>query len=509
YTCIFAAIRRKSDRSTEHASALLTLAREHEMPTWLMHGTFLHGWARCCSSDREAGTEMREGLALARKLDIGLWLSLYGTLVAEVEADAGPVEAGLATLDAQLLEVEQTEERWFVAEMHRVRGELLLKVQPPDVAAAESALLRAIEIARSQHARTFELRAALSLAKLYQTTDRNQAACELLVAALAGFSASPELPEVEEAQRLLTETVQRDGASPGLSVTWRATTRKGHRSLSGCARSSRVSVRRAGGMPRARRIVHRPHGLHPRPRRRGDRVSNCDFMAAKSLIDLAASRLALRAPALRAATALTRPNQSAQRLPRGRHAVPTAMTVGPKHVIANDRVRVWRNADQCSDLLATDAAELGQKRDQRTGQQRSDSRHGAEQSVAVGERGIVCNDLDHALVEQIDIASKSANPAPRKTPQHRIFQQSRSILGGNFLGTELTADSEHLGHLCGSRRRPMPIPAIERPRKRSTRSALSALTMLLSRHTKRREFMTLLGGAAVIGGDPGRPRHQT
>ena len=183
-----------------------------------MHGTFLHGWARCCSSDPDASTEMREGLALARKLDIGLWLSLYGTLVAEVEADAGLVEAGLATLDAQLLEVERTEERWFVAEMHRVRGELLLKVQPPDVTAAESAFLRAIEIARSQQARTFELRATLSLAKLYQTTDRNQAASELLVAALAGFGASPELPEVGEAQRLMR-----------LSATWRATTRKEYR----------------------------------------------------------------------------------------------------------------------------------------------------------------------------------------------------------------------------------------------------------------------------------------
>src|SRR5215471_15183839 len=61
-------------------------------------------------------------------------------------------------------------------------------------------------------------------------------------------------------------------------------------------------------------------GQVARPRRRGDRMSNCDFMAAKSLTDL------------------TRPNQSVQRLPRGRHAVPTAMTVGPKHVIANDRV---------------------------------------------------------------------------------------------------------------------------------------------------------------------------
>ena len=57
-------------------------------------------------------------------------------------------------------------------------------------------------------------------------------------------------------------------------------------------------------------------------------MSNCHLVAARSLIDLAASRLALRAPALRAATALTRPNRSAQRLPRGRHGVPTAVTVG-------------------------------------------------------------------------------------------------------------------------------------------------------------------------------------
>jgi hypothetical protein len=62
-------------------------------------------------------------------------------------------------------------------------------------------------------------------------------------------------------------------------------------------------------------------------------MSNCDFVAAKSLIDLAASRLALRAPALRAATALTRPDGSAQRLPCSRHAVPTAQTIGPNDVV--------------------------------------------------------------------------------------------------------------------------------------------------------------------------------
>jgi len=64
--------------------------------------------------------------------------------------------------------------------------------------------MRAIDIARSQQTRTFELRAALSLAKFYQTTGRGQAANELLVLALVGFDAGSEVPEVEEAQRLLT-----------------------------------------------------------------------------------------------------------------------------------------------------------------------------------------------------------------------------------------------------------------------------------------------------------------
>src|SRR5262245_66570607 len=68
---------------------------------------------------------------------------------------------------------------------------------------------------------------------------------------------------------------------------------------------------------------------------RSTRVSNCHLVAGRSLIDLAASRLALRASALRAATALTRPSRSAQRLPCGRYVLPTAKTVGPNDVVAN------------------------------------------------------------------------------------------------------------------------------------------------------------------------------
>src|SRR5258707_13984410 len=68
-------------------------------------------------------------------------------------------------------------------------------------------------------------------------------------------------------------------------------------------------------------------------------MSNCHLVARRSLIDLVASKLTLRALALRAATALTRPNRSAQRLPRGRHAAPTVVTVDPSRTVAKHGVK--------------------------------------------------------------------------------------------------------------------------------------------------------------------------
>jgi hypothetical protein len=114
---------------------------------------------------------------------------------------------------AQLVAVELSGQRWYEAEMHRVRGDLLLKRHAPDVTAAEAAFTRAIEIARSQQTRTFELRAALSLAKLHKATGPGKAARELLALAVARFTEGRELPEVAEANRLLASLEQMFGAA--------------------------------------------------------------------------------------------------------------------------------------------------------------------------------------------------------------------------------------------------------------------------------------------------------
>ena len=124
--------------------------------------------------------------------------------LAEAEAQWGDAGRAVAILDETLATCDRTGCRAFQAELHRTRGEMLLKCDPANPAPAEEAFLTAIAVSRQQGARSFELRAALSLAKLYQSTARPTDAHAALAPALEGFSPTPETPEIAEAQALLS-----------------------------------------------------------------------------------------------------------------------------------------------------------------------------------------------------------------------------------------------------------------------------------------------------------------
>ena len=134
---------------------------------------------------------------------VSLHAPLFETALAAVEAAAGKIETALQTLDRVITETERTGQRWYEAETHRIRGEILLKRNPTSPAPAEEALQTAIVIARRQKARSFELRAALSLAKLHQSTGRPADAHAVLALALDGFAPTPEMPGIAEALALL------------------------------------------------------------------------------------------------------------------------------------------------------------------------------------------------------------------------------------------------------------------------------------------------------------------
>jgi tetratricopeptide (TPR) repeat protein len=209
WACLLAAIRGKPGEAEPHAQAAVALASEHDLPYWFALGTTFLGWSRTGASTEQRINEMRQGIQLLREQGVGFMMPLLGTLLAQAEAQTGALDDALATVEAQLVAIDRTGERWFAAEVHRCQGALLLCRETPNAVAAEVAFKRATEIARTQQTRSFELRAALSFAKLYQATGRGEAARDLLAPAVAGFTEGPELPEVEQANRLLADLAKR------------------------------------------------------------------------------------------------------------------------------------------------------------------------------------------------------------------------------------------------------------------------------------------------------------
>jgi class 3 adenylate cyclase/tetratricopeptide (TPR) repeat protein len=204
YASVLAAmVRRKPAEAAPLGETLRKLAREHGLPLFQATGMTVVGWARCCTGDQDGEALIREGWMRSREIDFRCYEPGVAMFVAEAEAKGGRVVEALATLDAQFETVDRTGERWLEAEAQRLRGELVLQHEPSNVVAAEAAFRRAIEIARAQKSRTFELRAALSFAKLYQQTNRHDAAAGFLSAALVGFNDGTEVPEVSKGRLLL------------------------------------------------------------------------------------------------------------------------------------------------------------------------------------------------------------------------------------------------------------------------------------------------------------------
>ena len=198
----FELIRRNPDRAATFARSLIKIANEHQLPFWMAISAWFDGWLEWRSGDRKPGLAAMRN-SLARQAEQGSVTTFFETLLAEAEAEAGESDVAFCTINHALAASERTGLHWYDAETHRIRGEILLRGNSADTLTAEEAFQRAIAVAGEQGARSFGLRAALSLARLYQSTGRPAEAHAVLEPALGGFSPTPEMPEIAEAQALL------------------------------------------------------------------------------------------------------------------------------------------------------------------------------------------------------------------------------------------------------------------------------------------------------------------
>jgi len=211
FALAFAAYLHQHLRDVEATRALadetVAISREQGFPFWANQERILRGWAQAEQGAVEDGTtELRTGLDAYRAMGSGLGCPWFLGLLAEVYAKSGRASEGLRALEDCFTTIEKTGERFYLAEMHRLRGELIASLRGVDAAAEVDACYdRSKEIAHEQSAKSWELRAVVSQARFWRDLGRPRAARDLLLPVYERFTEGLDTTELTQARRLLDE----------------------------------------------------------------------------------------------------------------------------------------------------------------------------------------------------------------------------------------------------------------------------------------------------------------
>jgi predicted ATPase len=190
----------------ERAEAALALAIEQLLPHYAAYAAACSGWALVKKGYPEKGlARLRAAMdadpATGTRLANSYWLAL----LAEACLETGRIEEGLSSVHEALAVVEQTEARNHEAELNRLEGELLLVSKEPDETRAEASFRNVVAIARAQQAKSWELRASASLARLLARQGRREEARDLLAPIYGWFTEGFDTADLKEAKGLRDE----------------------------------------------------------------------------------------------------------------------------------------------------------------------------------------------------------------------------------------------------------------------------------------------------------------
>jgi len=199
-----AAFRREVQELGERAAVALAVATEHALPLWTSMTMIMQGWALSTQGRSADGVaRIRNGLATLTATGDQLFRPYYLAMLAEALGKAGRGDDGLSALGEALDSYRESGVPYWDAELQRLRGELLLARDGSDSAGAEGCFLRAIEIAQAQSAKSLELRAATSLARLWAEQGKRAEAYGRLAPVYEWFTEGFDTQDLQDAKALL------------------------------------------------------------------------------------------------------------------------------------------------------------------------------------------------------------------------------------------------------------------------------------------------------------------
>jgi predicted ATPase len=213
FLCVIHQFRRQVHLTQERAEVVFSLSVEYGLAFWRAYGTVMRGWASALQGQGEAGIPLiLQGLAALRETGGELGRTYFLALLAEAYGKMGRLREGLDALTEALAAVHKATEHFYEAELYRLKGEVLLaqigaeqRAQSIEerLAEVEACFQQALTVAHRQQARSLELRAAISLARLWQQQGKHQTAHHLLAEIYAWFEQGFNTADLQEARALL------------------------------------------------------------------------------------------------------------------------------------------------------------------------------------------------------------------------------------------------------------------------------------------------------------------
>jgi predicted ATPase len=204
FTGMLCQLRGEVQAAQERATAAIVLCTEQEFAHYLARGRILRGWTMAEQGQGAEGlAQMRQGLTAYQATGAEVFRPYYLAFLTEAYGKVGQAEEGLTVLAQALVAVHKTGERLYEAELYRLKGELLLVRSAENHEEAEASFQQALLVACQQQAKSLELRAAMSLGRLWQHQGKRQEAYDLLAPIYAWFTEGFDTADLQEAKALL------------------------------------------------------------------------------------------------------------------------------------------------------------------------------------------------------------------------------------------------------------------------------------------------------------------